>query len=649
MTDWKDLVEEDGEHNLFLKVCPDNSGQVNSLLEAISGQRKELKILPPSYYKNLIVGWKDKLLRYPLAVGENHPVVTLYGLDYPVPLAFLDEMKERFIETETACSLRNTGTDLPFLCHYVSPGSTLVACDAGGISNRRVQEHLSVDKSSVAVQHEEEKLTYKARISGYMIYGKEGLRVMPPLIEEDEPFALTARLIPLVSGTSSLTMYLNESLEKHLKRFPGAPRPAGPLTEEVIRQQGLYTYRELALIKGNRPEEGKDSRLVILRNDSGGEEKGGAVDYRNICHIHTAGEGEVIAVKVIPIPGKDGLDIYGKKYPVRQGQDQEVRYGENIRQEEGDGVIRYIAEVTGVVAIKDNVITLDEAMVIEGDVDYSTGNVRYEKNVHVKGDVRSGFSVSCRGDLLIEGGVEEKVRVDCLGSVKIGKGVIGRSTSVQVGGDLVCGFIERSHILCRGDLTVERNILGGQISCVGNLAVTGKGLSGKKNGALSGAVCRCYRSMSVLSLGAEANRTTVHMGFNPLIDNKIKEVDEVLNGFNIKLSQLMGKLPFDLTAPDAPERLKKVSSETREKVKQILLQVKKLNSEVSAIKKGKRSLTDKRFNENTNDFSLTSSEGIKGMVNLCYGRDDISEEFTAQGGKLLIKYNEFTKTFSTEP
>ena len=78
-----------------------------------------------------------------------------------------------------------------------------------------------------------------------------------------------------------------------------------------------------------------------------------------------------------------------------------------------DGFVRYV----------NSTIEVSEGLVIAGDVDFSTGHIKYGKNVVISGDIKSGFNVECVGDLQVNGTIED--------------------SKVTIGGNLLCrmGFV----------------------------------------------------------------------------------------------------------------------------------------------------------------------------------------------------------------
>ena len=68
---------------------------------------------------------------------------------------------------------------------------------------------------------------------------------------------------------------------------------------------------------------------------------------------------------------------------------------------------------------------------IHGDVDYSTGDIRYPGTVYVLGSIKSGFNVTAEGSVVIEGHVENKVSIRAGGNLAVRQGIAGADTRVE--------------------------------------------------------------------------------------------------------------------------------------------------------------------------------------------------------------------------
>ena len=89
------------------------------------------------------------------------------------------------------------------------------------------------------------------------------------------------------------------------------------------------------------------------------------------------------------------------------------------------------------------------------DVDNTTGDIEYEGNVIVHGNVRAGFTLKASGDITIMG-VVEGANVDAGGNLTVNRGIQGMNKAqIHAGGDIVSKFVENATIVCGGNIETD--------------------------------------------------------------------------------------------------------------------------------------------------------------------------------------------------
>ena len=68
-------------------------------------------------------------------------------------------------------------------------------------------------------------------------------------------------------------------------------------------------------------------------------------------------------------------------------------------------------------------------MEIDGNVDYAVGSINYVGDVHVHGDVLSGFSIQAMGDITVDG-VVEACTIEAGGDLVVAKGIAGSDQAI---------------------------------------------------------------------------------------------------------------------------------------------------------------------------------------------------------------------------
>ncbi len=256
--------------------------------------------------------------------------------------------------------------------------------------------------------------------------------------------------------------------------------------DEIVRIMGDRIVNEqIEIAHGNAPRAGHDAEVEMLLLPpsfvaQAGED--GRVDYKNIENVSEVKAGDVISRKIPADQGEPGINVFGK--PIRPPVVRDARHpaGRNTVIS-GDG-LEMSAAKDGFLRWNDDKIDVVELYAVKGDVDLHSGNVHYEKDVEIFGNVLAGFEVVAGGDVRIYGNVDGGKVVSQGGSVKVdggvmgsegGPGIVEAEGDVQIGrgrfahiesktGRVVANFaVEHSEIRAAGDLILRS---GPAMSCV---------------------------------------------------------------------------------------------------------------------------------------------------------------------------------------
>lgn len=156
----------------------------------------------------------------------------------------------------------------------------------------------------------------------------------------------------------------------------------------------------------------------------------GSVDYYQLGYLVPIRAGEAVAERVLATRGEPGMNIWGDEIPAREGKNPDFKVGKGIIIAENKAV----AEFDGALDWVNNRIQIIKALIINGDVDFSVGNLDFMGKIIITGNVKEGFEIRADDDIEIRGGVEN-ARVDSRrGSVFIHQGVIGRGNALITAG-----------------------------------------------------------------------------------------------------------------------------------------------------------------------------------------------------------------------
>ena len=123
-----------------------------------------------------------------------------------------------------------------------------------------------------------------------------------------------------------------------------------------------------------------------------------------------------------------------------------------------------VSQIDGCVSFKRNTVELSSLLEIPGDVDFSTGNIRFEGSVKIHGDVRSGFEVSADGSIEIDGAVENAI-LRAKGDITVKGGFVGTGKGlIQSDENVTVGYVRNQQIECNGSIFIRKEAVSCRLS-----------------------------------------------------------------------------------------------------------------------------------------------------------------------------------------
>lgn len=120
--------------------------------------------------------------------------------------------------------------------------------------------------------------------------------------------------------------------------------------------------------------------------------------------------GDFVARLYLPKDGSSGLTVKGEKVPALSGKEIEIEIGEGLEIVSPEVTFTNIkANKDGYLLQNSNTLSIIDTLTISSNVDHTSGSIYFISNIHVKGDVKKGFSVIAEKTLNING--------DCFSSV----------------------------------------------------------------------------------------------------------------------------------------------------------------------------------------------------------------------------------------
>lgn len=244
------------------------------------------------------------------------------------------------------------------------------------------------------------------------------------------------------------------------------------------------------------------------------EDENGSVDYKKLNNIQSVREGEVISSITLAVPGENGMTITGQPYPCTiRGTDVSVPVGRNTALTEDRTLL--ISQKTGHVTFVNGKFQVDPILQINGNIDNSTGNLNYDGDILITGDVRNGFSVKATGRIDIRGSVEG-AQITAQGSITIASGMSGNGRGTLTSdSDVKCRYLEHCTVTAKGNVYAE-SIINSKIESGQDIVVT----SGM--GVIIGGTLLASNSINARIIGSKVRRLVTEL----IIANVPKNVEE---------------------------------------------------------------------------------------------------------------------------
>ncbi len=336
------------------------------------------------------------------------------------------------------------------------------------------------------VQEEPDNDLYKASTTGLVFYVNNTLGVLP--ISFDGSVELS-----VAQDNMKADLIVHPALEN-----------GNPPTEKAIRallvecdivfginnetltkvihdiNKGIYPEGPVTIAEGIPPKNGDNGRIEYLFNTETSlkpkVDARGNADYKNVSIIQSVNEGDELARLIPPTEGEPGKDVHGNELPCKAGNPATLPVGANTKPSQNDENV-LVAATDGNVRLKGQVVEIYEGFVIKGDIDYSTGNINYDKSVTIGGDIKSGFTVNCGGDLEVKGTIED-AELTVGGSVLCKYGFIGQGKGIiECKGDVNISFMKNQTIRCRSNVNIAREALNCNIFARKAISISGNPLS----------------------------------------------------------------------------------------------------------------------------------------------------------------------------
>lgn len=349
---------------------------------------------------------------------------------------------------------------------------------------------------------------------------------------------------------------------------------AGLLWDEFVEHilevnTDRHIQRDVPVARGAAPVSEHPEHIVISERFLPGfrpvSDEEHSVDWKSISPVLVVKKDEIIGTVVAQQDGINGTDVCGRPIPFAKDAIKTYTLGKNVERVDD----RILATSDGRVVLDAQKISVEEVLIIKGDVDYRVGHILFPGDVVIEGGVGSGFKVYSGGSISIKETMDA-FDISAKRDLICAQGIIGKDQGqVRVGGSLKAKFIENARVAVRGDVEVPGSIVGSKIYALGRLAMGDKGrIVGGEIFATHGVVCGFLG-------GGTKPVTIINVGVDFTVQQKLDQAGAVLRELSVRLARLQNMFK---ARPE--ESVRKARDETDAKLRALATNIAELSKRV---------------------------------------------------------------------
>jgi len=367
---------------------------------------------------------------------------------------------------------------------------------------------------------------------------------------------------------------------------------------------------DVVIARGKPPVKGEDAKLVWYVNTGTTAKptitKDGKADFKQLKQFEYVTKNHELVSKLPATMGTPGMAVTGESL-IMPGMDIPLPAGKNTMISE-DG-LTLLAATGGCVLGNEDKIHIDNVYHIRGDVDFNTGNVKFDGKLLISGDVRSGFRVDATDSIYIEGNVEAANVYSQKGDIVVQLGILGKGKAkVFAGGNLLCGFIQDATVGVKRDILIDRYVINSNVSSGGKVILE------QNEGLIRGGKILAGKGMQAVEIGSTRNITT-EIGVNSTSmfdeDSQLGDTSRDVEKLKGKLSSLNKRISFFRLLQD---RLKTLSTDKQKEMERIIREAKDLEEEIRTIEEKRQVFVEEHDQHSPSNSIVVKDKLHKGVI-----------------------------------
>lgn len=306
--------------------------------------------------------------------------------------------------------------------------------------------------------------------------------------------------------------------------------------QSIIANKIFGKYVTVA--KGKEAVGGIDGKVKLkfrneLKATKPKEREDGSVDHRDLGYVDICRENKELLEIIPPTLGNPGISVKGAVIPARDGIPAQVKLGENVKFSDDNKAV--ISTGTGYALYDlDHVIAVKSNLLIEGDIDYSVGNIYFPGDVEVTGSVIDGFKIVAGGSITVHKDIKNAT-VEAKGDITVG-GYIKNKISgyVRAARNVSAQTIRFAKVQAELDIIIDDEIKFSEI-------IAKQKISAK---TIIGGTTTCFGTVSAHDIGSrkETGKTYITFTQDLTWKKQIAELEEIVSDIYPELDKLEGEI-----------------------------------------------------------------------------------------------------------
>lgn len=225
----------------------------------------------------------------------------------------------------------------------------------------------------------------------------------------------------------------------------------------MIKKQ-IYN-REQLVAEGTAPVDGVDGYFEFFFEATGAGKKhplireDGSVDYTSVNVIECVDAGDKLAVYHPSVKEKPGITVKGRPVPGRKAKDLPPMSTTGCTYNPDE--LAYYADIEGRVEVTKAKLMVTGVQEFKKDIDNVFGNINFNGDVIIHGNVSDGVSIRATRTITVEG-IFHGNSMSAGEDIVVKGGILGlNETKIECKGDLMADFIEYAKVDAGGDVSAN--------------------------------------------------------------------------------------------------------------------------------------------------------------------------------------------------